>query len=82
MMMDYEKRIAELTAYIADQVHMIYHKSPKDAERDFKASKYYRLLADRQCGFLQDGNVENFRRYQNEIEYGSWNNNGTGGTAG
>ena len=79
--MDFEKRMAELTAYIAEQVHMIYHKSHADAERDFKASKYYRLLADRNCGFLQDGNAENFRRYQNEIEYGSWNNNGMGGTA-
>lgn len=79
--MDLEERLAELTAYIADQVHRIYHKSPADAECDFKASAYYRLLAERQSDFLQDGNAENFRRYQNEIEYGSWNNNGMGGTA-
>ena len=79
--MDFEKRMADLTAYIAEQVHMIYHKAPADAERDFKASRYYRLLADRKCEFLLDENAENFRRYQNEIEYGSWNNNGMGGTA-
>ena len=80
-MMDYEKRMAELIGYIADRISVIYHKTPEEAERDFRASKFYRLLAEHECDFLQDGNAENFRRYQNEIEYGSWKNNGTGGAA-
>ena len=42
-------------------------------------SGLYTLLTDPKHGFLEDGVEENFRRYQNEIEYGAWNRNEDGG---
>lgn len=42
-------------------------------------SGFISLLTDPKHGFLEDGVEENFRRYQNEIEYGAWNRNKDGG---
>ena len=41
--------------------------------------EFYALLEDPQHGFLEDSVEGNFRRYQNEIEYGAWNRNEDGG---
>lgn len=48
------------------------------AEQDFRNSAFYRLLINPDTNLWRDDAEENFRRLQNEIEYGAWNRNERG----
>lgn len=47
-------------------------------EQDFRNSAFYRLLINPDTNLWRDDAEENFRRLQNEIEYGAWNRNERG----
>ena len=48
------------------------------AEQDFQNSAFYKLLMNPDTNLWRDDTEENFRRLQNEIEYGAWNRNERG----
>lgn len=64
-----------LVRLIAQRIAEVYHMSQESAEAALKSSSFYSLLCDRECAYRQDSAEANFRRYQNEIEYGAWNRN-------
>lgn len=74
-----ETRSMETLLRIAERISEVYHL-PRDAALSaLKASAFYPLLVDPQRNYLEDGAEKNFRRYQNEVEYGTWNRNEDGG---
>lgn len=77
--MDTETHIAQMTLAIAQRIGEVYHLPAEKAMAALMGSGFYTLLTDPKHGFLEDGVEENFRRYQNEIEYGAWNRNKDGG---
>lgn len=77
--MDTETHIAQMTLAIVQRIGEVYHLPAEKAMAALMGSGFYALLADPKHGFLEDSVEENFRRYQNEIEYGAWNRNEDGG---
>ena len=74
-----ETRSMETLLRIAERISEVYHL-PRDAALSaLKASAFYPLLVDPQRNYLEEGAEKNFRRYQNEVEYGVWNRNEDGG---
>lgn len=74
-----ETRNVETLLRIAERISEVYHL-PRDAALSaLKASAFYPLLVDPQRNYLEEGAEKNFRRYQNEVEYGAWNRNEDGG---
>lgn len=66
---------------IPKRIGEIYHLSPEEAEAALEKSAVYNLIIDPGSKLWRDGAEKNFLRYQNEIEYGAWNRNETGGIA-
>lgn len=64
-----------LVRLIAQRIADVYHMSQESAEAALKSSAFYSLLCDMKYTYQQDSAEANFRRYQNEIEYGAWNRN-------
>lgn len=77
--MDQATKLARMTLAVAGRIGEVYHLPAEKAMAALISSGFYTLLKDPQRGFLEDGVEENFRRYQNEIEYGAWNRNEDGG---
>ena len=74
-----ETRNVETLLRIAERISEVYHL-PRDAALSaLKESAFYPLLVDPQRNYLEEGAEKNFRRYQNEVEYGAWNRNEDGG---
>lgn len=77
--MDQTTKLARMTLAIAQRIGEVYHLTAEKAMAALMGSGFYALLKDPKRGFLEDDVERNFRRYQNEIEYGAWNRNEDGG---
>ncbi len=61
------------------RLEKVYNLEPEDARRTFFRTAFYRMLVDPKERFCNDDAETNFARLQNEIEYGAWNKNASGG---
>ncbi|MBP3452911.1 MAG: hypothetical protein J6M20_04265 [Clostridia bacterium] len=71
--MSYSEMLAWQTEELLKCIIIVYHLPTAQAEQQLKASTFYKLLADEHNGWWRDSVDKNFRRYQNEVEYGAWN---------
>ncbi len=71
--MSFTEMLAWQTEELMKCIIIVYHLPMPEAEQQLKASSFYNLLADEQNGWWKDSVDDNFRRYQNEVEYGAWN---------
>lgn len=60
---------------IAQRIAEVYHMSQESAEAALRKSHFFTILSGSDSHYQQDSAEVNFRRYQNEIEYGAWNRN-------
>ena len=65
--------MSKLVDLIAMRIAEVYHMPLKSAEAALRKSKFYGVL--KESRYIEDAPEVNFRRYQNEIEYGAWNRN-------
>lgn len=79
--MEFEEALMRLTEGIVRRVCDVYHMTDADAERLMKRSIFYQVLSDPNRGFWRKDAETCFRLLQNEIEYGSWDRNESGGIA-
>lgn len=70
-MTDMNSLVEQIVQRIAD----VYHMTQESAENAFRKSRFISVLNDLERGYAKDDAETNFRRYQNEIEYGAWNRN-------
>ncbi len=66
---------------IIRKISEVYHLPESQAVIALKSSAFYKFLLGKGSYLLDDGAELNFLRYQNEVEYGAWNQNGVGGIA-
>ena len=79
--MEFEETLMQLTEGIVRRVCDVYHLTDADAERLLKRSNFYQVLSDPKRGFWRKDAETCFWLLQNEIEYGSWDRNESGGIA-
>ena len=73
-MTDMNSLVERIVQRIAD----VYHMSQESAEGVFRKSRFFKVLISPEWEYYRDDPETNFRRYQNEIEYGAWNRNELG----
>lgn len=76
--MDFESMLEKQKQYILSRFQQVYHLPLDRSEHDFQNSAFYKLLTNPDTNLWWDDTEENFRRLQNEIEYGAWNRNERG----
>ena len=74
----FETTFKEQEQRILLRLQQVYHLPLDRAEQDFRNSAFYNLLINPNTNLWRDDTEENFRRLQNEIEYGAWNRNERG----
>lgn len=79
--MEFEKALSGLMEQIIRRVRDVYHLTDANAERLLKCSEFYEVLSDPKRDFWRKDAETCFRLLQNEIEYGAWNRNESGGIA-
>lgn len=77
--MDFKDTLALLVEAMTAKISEVYHLDSEAALHSLQRSAFMHLLEDETNGFWMDDAEMNFRRYQNEIEYGAWNKNECGG---
>lgn len=71
--MNFEQTLTKQMYAISKMIVKVYHLTPESAAMQaLKNSAFYRLLSDEETELWKDSAEVNFRRYQNEIEYGAW----------
>lgn len=76
--MAFEPMLEKQEQYILARFQQVYHLPLDRAEQEFRSSAFYRLLMNPDTNLWREDAEENFRRLQNEIEYGAWNRNERG----
>ena len=76
--MAFEPMLEKQEQHILARFQQVYHLPLDRAEQEFRSSAFYRLLINPDTNLWRDDAEENFRRLQNEIEYGAWNRNERG----
>lgn len=71
--MNFSEMLAWQTDELMKCIIIVYHVPMLKAEQQLKNSSFYKMLSNKQTGWWNDSVDNNFRRYQNEIEYGAWN---------
>ena len=74
----FETILKEQEQRILLRLQQVYHLPLERAEQEFRGSAFYKLLMNPDTNLWRDDAEENFRRLQNEIEYGAWNRNELG----
>ena len=74
----FETILKEQEQRILLRLQQVYHLPLERAEQEFRNSAFYRLLMNPDTNLWRKDAEENFRRLQNEIEYGAWNRNELG----
>ena len=74
----FETILKEQEQQILLRLQQVYHLPLDRAEQEFRNSAFYKLLMNPDTNLWRDDAEENFRRLQNEIEYGAWNRNELG----
>ena len=77
----FETTFKEQEQRILLRLQQVYHLPLDRAEQEFRNSAFYNLLINPNTNLWREDAEENFRRLQNEIEYGAWNRNELGGIA-
>ena len=67
----FETIIKEQEQRILLRLQQVYHLPLDRAEQEFRGSAFYKLLMNSDTNLWRDDAEENFRRLQNEIEYGA-----------
>lgn len=73
-MPDMDRLVERIVHRIAD----VYHMTQESADTVFRKSRFFKILNDPEREYCRDDAETNFRRYQNEFEYGAWNRNELG----
>ena len=76
--MAFEPMLEKQEQHILARFQQVYHLPLDRAEQEFRSRAFYRLLMNPDTNLLREDAEENFRRLQNEIEYGAWNRNERG----
>lgn len=76
--MAFEPMLEKQEQHILARFQQVYHLPLDRAEQEFRSSAFYRLLMNPDTNLWREDAEENFRRLQNEIEYGAWNRNEQG----
>jgi len=76
--MAFESMLEKQEQHILARFQQVYHLPLDRAEQEFRSSAFYRLLMNPDTNLWREDAEENFRRLQNEIEYGAWNRNERG----
>lgn len=76
--MAFEPMLEKQEQHILSRFQQVYHLPLDRAEQEFRSSAFYRLLMNPDTNLWREDAEENFRRLQNEIEYGAWNRNERG----
>lgn len=76
--MAFEPMLEKQEQHILARFQQVYHLPLDRAEQEFRSSAFYRLLMNPDTNLWREDAEENFRRLQNEIEYGAWNRNERG----
>ena len=76
--MAFEPMLEKQEQHILARFQQVYHLPLDRAEQEFRSSAFYRLLINPDTNLWREDAEENFRRLQNEIEYGAWNRNERG----
>ena len=74
----FETTFKEQEQRILLRLQQVYHLPLDRAEQEFRGSAFYELLMNPDTNLWREDAEENFRRLQNEIEYGAWNRNERG----
>lgn len=74
----FETTFKEQEQRILLRLQQVYHLPLDRAEQEFRNSAFYNLLINPNTNLWREDAEENFRRLQNEIEYGAWNRNERG----
>ena len=74
----FETTFKEQEHRILLRLQQVYHLPLDRAEQEFRNSAFYNLLINPNTNLWREDAEENFRRLQNEIEYGAWNRNERG----
>ena len=76
--MAFEPMLEKQEQHILARFQQVYHLPLDRAEQEFRSGAFYRLLMNPDTNLWREDAEENFRRLQNEIEYGAWNRNERG----
>ena len=76
--MTFEEALEKQKQHIFARLQEVYHLSEEKAGQTFGGSSFCGLMSDPAANLWRDDAEENFRRLQNEIEYGAWNRNEQG----
>ena len=77
--MDSGCREDQMLEGLVSRICQVYHLSRDAALLALRRSAFYPLLTDDKLSYCMDDAESNFRRYQNEVEFGAWNRNEFGG---
>lgn len=77
--MEFEEALAMVTKAIVQRVRDVYHLTDDESRQLLERSQYYAPLSDSNRDFWRKDAEISFRLLQNEIEYGAWNRNESGG---
>ncbi len=67
-----DANLSDMLDEIAKRIAGIYHMSEAWAHETMRQLAFYTLLTAEGSPYRQDTEEANFRRMQNEIEYGAW----------
>lgn len=71
-----DEQLGDMLDAIARRIAEIYHMSDAAAHAAMRQLSFYSLLAAEGSPYRKDTTEANFRRMQNEIEYGAWDSTG------
>ncbi len=71
-----DANLSDMLDAIARRIAQIYHMSDAGAHAAMRQLAFYGLLTAEGSPYRKDTEEANFRRMQNEIEYGAWNSTG------
>lgn len=71
-----DANLSDMLDAIARRIAEIYHMSDAGAHAAMRRLAFYGLLTAEGSPYRKDTEEANFRRMQNEIEYGAWNSTG------
>ncbi len=71
-----DEQLADMLDAIARRIAEIYHMSDVGAHAAMRQLAFYGLLTAEGSPYRKDTEEANFRRMQNEIEYGAWDGTG------
>lgn len=71
-----DEKLGNMLNEIAKRIAGIYHMNEVGAHAAMRQLSFYSILTAEDSPYRKDTAEANFRRMQNEIEYGAWNSTG------